>query len=638
MFRVEAALRRTCVSLLEQQDPIEIICLLDGPAWTTVPGIQRFLSQTDAQRIETREIVDHPGRLFNIGLEYVQSDYVTMLWPGTEYRTELYQRGCEILARQDEAGLAYTRVRRQMAPSFPQGVRLDHGHLQQADLISAYGAVYRTSTLKRLGGFDPDPVFQRYPGWELMLRVSRTEEIGAGAALVEAAEDNCTAGHEGMHWEWDRFPFVRTLPYSRDEVHRAILRPHRYGGGRGEVPQARPAAETAPSGPWSAGSAADPIRVTVTGGCWEPVHNQLCFFNYFECKDGEKLFDWKTLYDADTSIHDVEDSDIVIISRGRCSNVAGLARDCRQRGIPTLYMLDDNWLTVGRDWPEYHDLFSPGKADYEAFLDAARACTAGLVYNDIIYEYLKKYISKLYLIDVNIYIDDIRPPAARGDDRFVIGYAGSIRYTTAAFQAARRFVEDNPRASFLLFSHHVPAALEELLRRGQLRLEPPTGYRRYRAKIGELRPDVMIAPLDISETAKSKCINKFLENTAAGAVGIYSGIPPYTAVVRHGENGILVPEAENDRPEAWYHAYERLFREPAWRRQMLESAWELVASRYETRRVFPQFLAVIADIIAGHGPRAASPPDRRTPPLPGIGRARVETRRREEERSRCRGS
>jgi hypothetical protein len=87
-----------------------------------------------------------------------------------------------------------------------------------------------------------------------------------------------------------------------------------------------------------------------------------------------------------------------------------------------------------------------------------------------------------------------------------------------------------------------------------------------------------------------------------GSKGLWAGradarIVPTASGIREGANGILAPNAETDRPDAGYAGFKRLSQQPARRRKMLESACGSVACRRETRRVFPQLQAVIADII-----------------------------------------
>ncbi len=242
-------------------------------------------------------------------------------------------------------------------------------------------------------------------------------------------------------------------------------------------------------------------------------------------------------------------------------------------------------------------------------MSALRNCTAALVYNELLQGYVEAYQPRVYRIDCNIRLEGGGVPRADGPDTGLLAYAGSARFNEASFEAARAFVEDHPEVRLLHFGYECPPALEDLRRRGRLWLEPGRDYRQYRERIAAIRPEVMIAPLDDSVTSRSKCINKFLEITAAGSLGVYSGISPYTGVVEHGVNGVLVPSEGNESAAAWYEAYEALFADRDRRWAMRRRAWDQVASCYETERVFPRFLAVVEDLVGwlpGQGRSAMS--------------------------------
>ena len=78
-----------------------------------------------------------------------------------------------------------------------------------------------------------------------------------------------------------------------------------------------------------------------------------------------------------------------------------------------------------------------------------------------------------------------------------------------------------------------------------------------------------IAPLtpDAFNIAKSGI--KFMDYTALGAVTLASDLPPYQEVIRHGENGILVPGHSS---ESWERALEMVIGSPELRRRLLLQA------------------------------------------------------------------
>lgn len=81
-------------------------------------------------------------------------------------------------------------------------------------------------------------------------------------------------------------------------------------------------------------------------------------------------------------------------------------------------------------------------------------------------------------------------------------------------------------------------------------------FRRYQARH---KVHVGLAPLLESPFNQGKSFIKFLDIAAMGGVGIYSNRYPYTEVVRHAENGLLV----DDDPIAWQAALEHLLDNPA---------------------------------------------------------------------------
>ena len=107
----------------------------------------------------------------------------------------------------------------------------------------------------------------------------------------------------------------------------------------------------------------------------------------------------------------------------------------------------------------------------------------------------------------------------------------------------------------------------------------------------------MIAPLSTERRAKgAKCPIKFLEITAAGAVGVYSDVEPYRPVI-HGVSGIKC----NNTIEAWTEAIVAAASLlPSERRRMVGQAIQTIKRRYTSEAQAPR---VAATLVAGmlHG-------------------------------------
>ena len=102
----------------------------------------------------------------------------------------------------------------------------------------------------------------------------------------------------------------------------------------------------------------------------------------------------------------------------------------------------------------------------------------------------------------------------------------------------------------------------------------------------EASPDILLAPLEETRSDASRCPNKYLEATAAGAVGVYSDLPPYRNLVKNRFNGLLARRY----PESWMEAIVYLLDNPTSRAGILKNAQSEVRERFDTPVVLPGFL------------------------------------------------
>ena len=178
----------------------------------------------------------------------------------------------------------------------------------------------------------------------------------------------------------------------------------------------------------------------------EPAHNQLCFFNYFELLEGQGVLTWRVIPDAAAQAIDVANADLVIFSRARSENARYLIDCCNRFGVRTVFMLDDNWFAVGKEWPEYANVFTPGAETYENFLYCLTRADFVLTYNPILAEDLRPYSKNLEILPVNVKLSLFPEPSRQPDRRPRVGYVGcphrpwsvaSSRLSQACVQNAR---------------------------------------------------------------------------------------------------------------------------------------------------------------------------------------------------------
>jgi len=564
---IEPALARTLSSLRELTADMEVIICCEGPIWKYSPLVCVGPSLDGCNILVTDKQTDNMGGLFNEGLKNSSGSYCTFLWPGVMVDGLEIARHCQILEEQPEIDCIYTDASKS-EPNLESGIH--YGWLQCQNLIGLQGSVFRKDALIEIGGFDEAQILQRYPGWDIFVRLSKYHQMLYCKSLAMRSE-----------WTPENYPFSRTYPVSKDAAHRYIV------GYRNPADIA----------------SRRRIKVVVTGGYWEWVHNQLCFYNYFETERGRKDFSWKPVFDFATREEDIDDCDLVIISRGRHENVPNILDICDKKGIPTLYMIDDNWFTVGEDWPAiYRPLFSPGKPSYEVFLQCLRRCTATLVYSPVLAEYVRPYARKLIRLDINIELGHFASVAQKHKGKKgIAGYVGSPRYSDAAFKGLARFIQDNQDWELLVFGVNVPEELKELHQKGQLRFIPYQNYHNYARILASIRPDILVAPLDDCITSQSKCPNKFLEITAAGAVGIYSGMPPYSSIITQNLNGVIIPREQNNSADYWYHAISAVADDPDKKKDLFSNAYKLVSEYYSTNSRYDDFIEMIKTLLKGSG-------------------------------------
>ena len=114
----------------------------------------------------------------------------------------------------------------------------------------------------------------------------------------------------------------------------------------------------------------------------------------------------------------------------------------------------------------------------------------------------------------------------------------------------------------------------------------------YREYMKNQRFDIGLAPLKNDEFSKCKYINKFIEYTTQGIVGVYSKTEPYTYVVNDGANGFL----SDDSADSWYHALSTAIRNTELRKKCLAQAVDYLKKNYtetacmeRVRQAVPEF-------------------------------------------------
>ncbi|MHC9034238.1 glycosyltransferase family protein [Cobetia marina] len=152
---------------------------------------------------------------------------------------------------------------------------------------------------------------------------------------------------------------------------------------------------------------------------------------------------------------------------------------------------------------------------------------------------------------------------------WIIGYHGTrahrddIAHLSPALTSV---MESHPRVRLeIMMGRHVPDSLAGIARLEAPEALPWKAFQHYQAT---RRIQIGLAPLLETPFNRGKSWIKFLDITAMGGVGIYSRRAPYTDIVEHGVDGLLV----GDDPADWQAALEQLLADPAATQTMAERA------------------------------------------------------------------
>lgn len=574
-------------------DDAEIIFVLTDEG-LAVPQLTQNLEH-DFENVQMVLLGDTnlPSEILAAGARIAKGEYLMFLSPDLPFspsQVEMLADACRNPPNDSEDLIAVTdqtKIEELNLPHAPSA-SLVHGWLVNLPVFDLSNFCIPSSAFTAAGGFDTSPILQIAYGWDLLIRLTTANSV----RIVGDVRNERASG-----------PYLNLKSPVRigsDIVKRYVARSPALSERESRfiadlIPTELELLSNATGLAARPAENSSPIRVTITGSFWEHHHNWLCFLNYLHRLEGKGVATHKNVFDHLVTRADIEQSDIVILSRCKVEHVRQILDWCEELNVPTIYMIDDNWLTVAKDWPDpYKPIFSPGKPFYENFLYGAQNADYVLTYNDLLKEDIRPFAKRIVTLPNSVDLEAFESTDRRESSRYLIGYSGSPRYSSAPFKALAEVARRNKNVDVMLFGILRPEHEEELKGCSVRRL-PQTSYPRYAEIIRLESPDILLAPMDNTRTSRSKCPNKYLEITAAGAVGIYSKVEPYTWHVKDGVNGCFVG---SDDTSDWVQAINELMDKQRLK-TIHAAAREDVASNYSVQVVAPQFGELLLG-IANH--------------------------------------
>ena len=493
------------------------------------------------------------------------------------------------------------------------GGPFNYQRLMTENFIANNSVVHRRSIFERLGGYDMHLVMRRRCDWDLWLRWGRPAAflfVDEVCSVVEARRpesigSTCVADNFAMraHMAFDRNADLRPgaltsyvvddLEYLRhlgdrkvESIWRQQVAPYQ-SRFRHIWTAVRP-------------PRTKPLHVLVSKA-WLDSTFDITIGNFSESLAGDIVFTFVPQSQTDESA--ILCADILLLHRTTDEHAGQLAAIARRHGKAVVYLMDDDLLSLYEIGEEFAWL-APGAPRRLALESVIRGADLAISYSPLTQESIQELNPRSVVLETNIRQKWLAGAKARLDQRagspdagalVRIGFAGGAAHRQelaflwpAIVEASRHL---GARAEFQFWGF-TPSGLEDL--QSPYRCEPFTfSYEQYMAALTSGGFDVMIAPLFGAKRAqRAKCPIKFLEITAAGAVGVYSDVEPYRAVV-DGVTGIKCANTV----EAWSAAILKAAALlPAERQRMIGEAFRTVERSHTSET---QALRVAATLHAG---------------------------------------
>lgn len=549
------------------QHEIEIIVLLDGVTLEDLPIVREIMLKVYPQFlvIEAKEDEVGPGKMWNKGLQIASGEWVVFTWTGAIWYEDSLIHLRRLAAKHKTA--AYGPVVYEMTgegKSFtPKGVGIGTIALQTvgfANTIPLCYMVIHKDVIDKVGRFEEELEMAQIADWEFTKRLNNHVKIEylAGKKLNVKNALNCT------HFERQ----------FKEEIDEKVRRVFFNNPGQGNV------------------------KVAIITGFNEGAQVQLCLLNYMELMP--EHFSWRRFVENEIIPEELEGYDVVFLIRSRSLKALEVAQFCLAKAIKVVYMLDDNWFCATETYPQLESQIGKQTMAYFYFTLLISIVDEVWVYNELTKEDMKTYNPNIYVVPVNVNLSHFTKHTLKDESWIHLGFAGSgskIQHFSHAFQALERIMKEFENVRLYFKGIALPntfLAYENRIIQEEYSLD----YKLYAKEVSSWHYDIMISPLEDTRYINSKCINKYLEITASGAVGIYTAIPLYDKVIKNGENGLIVANEE----QAWYESIKKLILDEKLRKDMAERAYTEVEKYYDTKQVMGQFLKRIESLI-GEGKR-----------------------------------
>lgn len=575
-------------------EDLEIIIISEGIEWTYIPLYQAlpiyFKNATIINLLEEKSI---PSIIFNKGLEIAKGEYCYFTYAGGVDISMVI----DILRRKYgpfKEDVLYIQNLNVTEIGQYESNQNRYGFLQMGRIHAIDEVIIRNSLLKQIYGFNTTTILQRDFDAELMLRLSLHTNFRILSRMAIRSNDFIS------------YPFKKVYYSNEDFIRRYIIRCARPAFPETTFEEInRMFAEDAETSLFkdrnyklydNCSIKKKKYKIYILGGYWEYHHNQIVFFNYLERLYGTGFCTYRTNLEYCASVDELIGYDLVIFTRCRSNNAKKLVDYCNEKGIRTLYMIDDNWISISTDYPKEGSIFAKGKPDLDNFIYMLKHVDVVWTFNKILEDDIRQFTKKIvhFKISVEKKMFEVSNVRKKGET-LLIGFSGTKRYNDVAFRALVRLAQNYKNVCILLFGilDENQKKLFENINKLEMDFE---SYPRYSKRMAELSPDLLVAPLGQTRTEMSKCYNKYIESGIVHSACLYSKTMPYTEIIEDGYNGYFV---ENETVDGWYKKLEQIISDVNQLRLVQENAFTDIVMNYTVESLLKDFVEKIIEVIEG---------------------------------------
>lgn len=321
------------------------------------------------------------------------------------------------------------------------------------------------------------------------------------------------------------------------------------------------------------------IRVASVSGLMENVQVQLMLNNYLETQEGYKNIQWKHYLEEEVTQEILAGYDIVFFIRRTTKKSLELVEACKNRGIVTVYCLDDNWFVLADVYSDFQATFGKNTERYNYFIEHLKKVDWVWTYNEKVKKQVSGYTNQVTLCPCTIQLKCFSP-RKREDEKIRVGFAGSQmkrRYFDEVLVALEQLMAQNEQIELYVMGIYLPYTFQPYSERVK-EYGYEINYKQYAKTVSDWGCDLMLSPQANDAYTASKCPNKYLEITACGAVGIYSQTSLYDNYIKDGENGLYIQNIASD----WYLSITKLIKDKKLRQKLLKNSTEDVKKYYDS--------------------------------------------------------